>query len=376
MNIKKYIIYFSCLLLFILLVFNTTICLEAAKEGISLWINVVFPSLFPFFIASSMLISSGAANSFGKILAPITNKLFKASGESGYIMATSMLSGYPMGPRLCSQMYSKGYLTADQVEHFLSFVNTSGPSFIIGAVASGMLKNVQLGTYLALSHYLGTILTGMLFSIKRQNSVSKSYSNENIVMPPFGNMLSEAVNKAMQTQLIIGGFIILFSVIINLLLHLNIIQGIAGVFSHLGVSSDPEVLSGTLAGIFEITNSCSLLSQTSASLNTLLPIISAVISFSGFSILMQSYTLLSNANIRFKALLLPKIVHAVISYVLCYVAILIFPLSVTASNIDFSYSYSFIDTLINSVSFSIIHVAAVLIIILSYKIIHHSKKPA
>lgn len=376
MNIKKYIIYFSCLLLFILLVFNTTICLEAAKEGINLWINVVFPSLFPFFIASSMLISSGAANSFGKILAPITNKLFKASGESGYIMATSMLSGYPMGPRICSQMYSKGYLTTDQVEHFLSFVNTSGPSFIIGAVASGMLKNVQLGTYLALSHYLGTILTGMLFSIKKQSNIGKAHSEENTTMPSFGNMLSEAVNKAMQTQLVIGGFIILFSVIINLLLHLNIIHGVASIFSLIGITNDPEVISGTLAGIFEITNSCSLLSQISASLNTLLPIISAVISFSGFSILMQSYTLLSNTNIRFKSLLLPKIVHAVISYILCYVAILLFPISVTTSNIDFTYSYSFVDTLINSVSYSIMHVVVVLIIILLYKIIRHSKKPA
>jgi len=374
LNIKKNIIYVLCFIAFIILVLNTGICLAAAKEGLSLWINVVFPSLFPFFIATSILISCGAASAFGEMLSPVMNKLFKASGESGYIIATSMLSGYPMGPRLCAQMYSKGYIDTDQVEHFLSFVNTSGPSFIIGAVAGGMLRSTQLGTYIALSHYLGAMLTGMLFSIKRNKIKAKHYIPQQLEIPPFGKMLSEAVNNAMQTQLVIGGYIILFSIIINLLLQLNILQSISGIFALIGIN-DSELITSTLAGLFEITNSCSLLVKNVKSLNTLLPILSAVISFSGFSILMQSYTLISETGVQFKALIFPKIVHAVIAFLLCNIALMIFPISLETSNIVINYSYSFVDIIINSLSYSIIYVLAIFITIIMNRIILNNKKP-
>lgn len=374
MKIKKILIYISCFCIFIVLILNTNICIVAAKEGLNLWINVVFPSLFPFFIASSLLISCGAASAFGYILSPIMRIMFKASGESGYIMATSMLSGYPMGARLCAQMHTQGYINTDQVEHFLSFVNTSGPSFIIGAVATGMLKNAQLGIYIAFSHYLASILTGILFSVKR----NRINPGKNIPAPPdtppIGQMISEAVNGAMQTQLVIGGFIILFSIIINLLLKLNILGSIASAFTFLGMK-DTQLLTGALAGVFEITNSCNILAKGDADLNMLLPILSAVISFSGLSILMQSYTLLSQTGIRFKALLFPKIIHASLSFILCHVSIILFPISVESSNIVFPYGSSFIDILVNCSSYSIIYALLILIITLVFNINLYSKKP-
>lgn len=376
MNIKKYILYFLSAFIFILMVIYSSLCLSAAKEGLSLWINIVFPSLFPFFIASSLLISCGAASAFGRIISPIMRYLFKSSGESGYIMATSMLSGYPMGPRLCSQMHSKGLIDKVQVEHFLSFVNTSGPSFIIGAVASGMLNNSSLGAYIAFSHFLGTIFTGMLFSIKKEKVLKSDFEKDDFNVPPLGTMLSEAVNSAMQTQLIIGGFIILFSIIIKLLLISNILQYVAGVFSYFGICKDTDLITSVFAGIFEITNSCAMLAKTSAPMDIVLPLISAVISFSGLSILMQSYSLLQNTGIKFKTLLMPKIVHAVITFILCKAALLIFPISALASNIKINYSLSFVDVFVNSLSYSVMYFSVILIIVIAYKILNYSKKPA
>lgn len=376
LNIKKYILYFLLAFLFIIMVIYSSLCMSAAKEGLSLWINIVFPSLFPFFIASSLLISCGAASAFGRIISPLMRFLFKSSGESGYIMATSMLSGYPMGPRLCSQMHSKGLIVTLQVEHFLSFVNTSGPSFIIGAVASGMLNNPSLGAYIAFSHFLGTILTGMLFSIRKEKALKSDYKNDDFNIPPLGTMLSEAVNSAMQTQLIIGGFIVLFSIIIKLLLNSNILQYIACVFSYFGICKDTDILEAVFAGLFEITNSCAMLAKTSVSMNTVLPLISAVISFSGFSILMQSFSLVQNTGVKFKSLLIPKIVHAILTFLLCKVTMLIFPISAVASNINFNSSLSFADVFINSLSYSVMYFSVILIIVIANKILQHSKKPA
>jgi len=44
-----------------------------------------------------------------------------------------------------------------------SFCSTSGPLFMIGAVAVGMFKNPLLGPLIALSHYLGALTVGLIF---------------------------------------------------------------------------------------------------------------------------------------------------------------------------------------------------------------------
>ena len=377
MHIKQNLIYITCFLFFLILVIYSNLSIEAAKEGIDLWINIVFPSLFPFFIASSILVSCGAASALGKIIAPIMKVLFNASGESGYIMATSMLSGYPMGPKLCSQMYNKGYISTLQVRQFLTFVNTSGPSFIIGAVACGMLKNIQLGFYLAASHYIGVIITGMLFTKNRKfksdnKNIHKLIENDQ----SFGTMISEAVSNAMQTQLMIGGFIILFSVVIKLLYHLNVLQCIAYVIVYITGYDNQSLISAALAGLIEITNSCKFLCENSASLNIILPMICAVISFSGLSIIMQSYTLVSSCGIKLKSIVYPKIIHSIVSFFICLITLQLFPIDISVSNINIAYNPNFFDIFINATEYSLMYVLFIFILLIIFKIIKYRKKPA
>ena len=47
----------------------------------------------------------------------------------------------------------------------LTFCSTSGPLFMLGAVGAGMLSSPAAGAVIALAHYLGALLNGLLYRI-------------------------------------------------------------------------------------------------------------------------------------------------------------------------------------------------------------------
>ena len=57
---------------------------DAARQGLSLCLQTVLPSLFPFFVLSSLVVASGAADGSGRVLAPLMRPLFGVSG-AGYL---------------------------------------------------------------------------------------------------------------------------------------------------------------------------------------------------------------------------------------------------------------------------------------------------
>lgn len=66
-----------CFLLFTfcLLIFSKT-NLPAVREGLSLWANSVVPSIFPFFVATELLLHTQVVNYLGKILNNLMRLLF------------------------------------------------------------------------------------------------------------------------------------------------------------------------------------------------------------------------------------------------------------------------------------------------------------
>lgn len=77
-----------------LIIFSDT-AVTSAKKGLTLWLNVVFPSLFPFFVASELLGMTGFTKAFGVLLEPIMRPLFNVPGCGSFAFAMGVTSGYP-----------------------------------------------------------------------------------------------------------------------------------------------------------------------------------------------------------------------------------------------------------------------------------------
>jgi nucleoside recognition membrane protein YjiH len=110
----------------------------------------------------------------------------------------------------------------------------------------------------------------------------------------------------------IGGFIILFSVINKILFHLHITAFLAQFVEYLLVSLHlPDVLSiPFISGLFEITLGSQLTSQVQeATLLQQAIITSFILAFNGFSVQAQVASITSQTDIAFKPYFIARIMH-------------------------------------------------------------------
>ncbi len=69
----------------------------AGKDGIALCLDVIVPSLFPFFVLSTLTVELGLASYLGKALEGIMRPLFRISGTCAAAVVLGFVGGYPVG---------------------------------------------------------------------------------------------------------------------------------------------------------------------------------------------------------------------------------------------------------------------------------------
>ncbi|WP_338469929.1 sporulation integral membrane protein YlbJ [Niallia sp. XMNu-256] len=301
---------------------------SASIRGLDTWLEIVFPSLLPFFIVSELLIGFGVVKFIGMLLEPFMRPLFRVPGVGGFAWAMGMASGNPAGAKITSRLRQEGQVSKIEAERLVAFTNSSNPLFIFGAVSVGFFGNATLGIVLAVAHYLGNITVGIIMrfygdnSTKKTDSDQKRQSIKNALSAlhqarikdkrPIGKLLGDAVMSSIQTLLMIGGFIILFSVINKLLYHLHISSFLAiGLEVILSLFQFPIELSIPLfSGLFEMTIGSQLVSGVQES--TLMQqaiIVSLLLGFGGLSIHAQVASILAQTDIGFKPFFIARIMQ-------------------------------------------------------------------
>ncbi|KAB2337397.1 sporulation integral membrane protein YlbJ [Cytobacillus depressus] len=323
---KTIILALSVMMMAISLIAFPQESVDASIRGLNMWWEIVFPSLLPFFIVSEMLIGFGVVRFIGVLLEPLMRPLFNVPGVGGFVWAMGMASGFPAGAKLTARLRQEGQITKTEAERLVSFTNCSNPLFIFGAVSVGFFHNAKLGLILALAHYLGNLTVGIMMRFHGRNYettkrekrgkpslryalsvLHRTRINDN---RPLGKLLGDAVMSSIRTLLMIGGFIILFSVINKLLYHIGITSFLAvGLEILLGVFGLPTELSTPfISGIFEITLGSQLTSQVQeATLMQQAVITSFILAFSGFSVQAQVASILAQTDINFKPFFIGRI---------------------------------------------------------------------
>lgn len=317
---------------------------EASKTGLSMWWEVVFPSLLPFFILSELLIGFGIVRFVGVLLEPFMRPIFRVPGVGGFVLAMGMASGNPAGVKLTARLRQENQISRVEAERLASFTNSSNPLFIFGAVAVGFFQNASLGILLASAHYLGNLAVGLTMRsygrkeeqhLKRKktkpfpsvkDALHALHTARLAEKRPLGKILGDAVTSSVQTLLMIGGFIILFSVF-NRLLSVVQLTDVLSVFTKgaLTLFQLPTQLDiPLLSGMFEITLGSKLVSETDVSLLQKAIIVSFILGFSGFSVQAQVAGILSETDIRFKPFFIARLLQGV--YAAVFVMLLWKPL--------------------------------------------------
>ena len=314
------------LFLVICIVIFPSECIAAAKDGLSDWLDIIVPSLLPFMIGSNILLRTGVLKPLSDFCNPGTHKLFGASGNLIYIFISSALSGYPMGAKLAGDMYQSGTITHNDAVRIINATSISGPLFISGAVATSILKNPAVAEFIYFPHIISALITAILFHIfvypKSMQEMPRLRTGKSEKMNiRVGKVLNDSIMNSLSTIGMIGGFIILFSVFTTIMEKLNVFSFLGYVISpvfnllHLDLSLSPPLLTGFL----EMSNGCIALGNISGLMTQKILVATFIITFSGLSILFQTYSVMSLGGIKNRYFIPVKITQSIIAVLLCVV---------------------------------------------------------
>lgn len=327
-ELKKGNLLLSFLVIFLIvaLILNPETYMQSTLKGILVWATAVLPALFPFFFLTRILAQLGMIERLAIFLEPLSKKLYRVPGIASYVFLMSVISGYPVGAKLTSELYQSGAITRNQATRMCGFCSTSGPLFIIGTVGVEMFICKGAGFLIFISHLLGALLNGLLYRNYGKKEAELKQTQCHTKSTSLDNLLANSIYDSVLSILIVGGYIALFFMVIDILVDYHILSGLAVLVSALlsAVGLDGSLGIGIVTGLVEVTRGCLDLGASGAAVPALAVAATGLISFGGVSVHLQSLTFLQKCGIKTSVYFLQKTTQAIISVLVALVLVPVF----------------------------------------------------
>lgn len=305
----------SVLILFILLFMEILILtysdevIKSVLFAINIWKDNLFPTLFPFFLLSELLIHYGFIDFLGELLKKHMSKLFHLPGEASFVLIGSLVSGFPSSAKYTKELYDNKVITAQEGSYLLTFTHFSNPLFVIGTIGSFLLKNKLIGIIILLCHIITNFIIAFLFRPKQnphdttekislRRSLRKMHHKRLSHQNKFGSVLSNSILNTINTLLLLLGIVTTFLIITSLINNIIILE---------------EPTKTIINGILEMTQGVKYSSMLDVSLLIKATLITFIISFGGISVHTQIISIISDTKIEYKYFLISRIFHAIIA---------------------------------------------------------------
>ncbi len=274
----------------LILILDGKTALEGARIGIGLCLKTAIPSLFPFFVLSTLLTSALSGTSLG-LLRPVQNVCGLGSGTES-ILISSFLGGYPVGAQSVAAAWYSGKISKQEAERMLSFCNNAGPSFLFGMVAS-MFPETWAAWSLWGIHILSALMTARCIP---GHGESITPQKSDAVSP------SQALNASLRVMAVVCGWVVLFRVLIAFLK-----RWVLWMF--------PIEIQTALTGLLELSNGCCELILIS-DLRLRYLICSGMLAFGGLCVTMQTAAVTNGLSLGyyFRGKLLQTAFSLILSY--------------------------------------------------------------
>ncbi len=282
--------------------------INGAIKGINFCLNVLVPSLFPFMVISSFIVSSGIYKLLSKPLNVITKVLFNLPGKCGTTILLSLIGGYPVGARGIESLYSKGVISNKQAEKMAYFCVCSGPGFLITFVGSTLYGNSQVGLIILISAVLSVIACGVItrFFGNSDKSVDNNSNLEFNATLDFSYSLIKSVKDATKATVDMCAMVVLFNVLINFL----------------EIAIQNESIKNLSYILFEVTTACNTLAG-----NVSLTIIAFAVGFGGLCVHFQVFQGLNGIKINKVIFFFFRIIQGVLTALFTKTILYFFPIT-------------------------------------------------
>ena len=207
--------------------------ISGMRKGLDLCLNTLVPSLFPFFVLSTLVTSSLMGTSVKA--AGFLSKFCRMPAGSESLLFVGLLGGYPLGAGNIALEYKRGTISKADAERMAIFCNNAGPSFLFG-ILGPMFTNIRLVWLLWSIQITATLLTGFL--LPGSTSVSLRPTESDCIS------VSDALSRSIRNMALVSSWVVLFRVILE--------------FFQTYIPYQIPIL---LTGLLELSNGCYLLSH-------------------------------------------------------------------------------------------------------------------
>lgn len=288
--------------------------MEAARSGLRLCYHVIIPSLFPFFVLSSLVVDLGLAGYLGRALEGIMRPLFHVPGSCAAALALGFVGGYPVGARTAIALYENGQCTRTEAERLLAFCNNSGPAFIFGVVGAGVFASSRAGLLLYLAHAAASVCVGVLFRFYGRGAEAVGGGRMVFQSKRLGAAFTDCVKSSFSGTLNICAFVVFFTVVIQMLSVSGVLPALAG---GLGVLLSPLGMTEQwgerlLTGLLEVSSGVCSLTGIGA-LSGRLSMAAFMLGWAGISVHCQVLSFLGGSGLSVRTYLTGKLLHGGLS---------------------------------------------------------------
>ncbi len=310
---KKIFKYYTFVFITLLILLHPQDSARYARASLALCVDVLYPSLFPFFVCSGLLVYSGFCECIARFFSPVMMPLFKVSGSGAASFCLGIISGYPIGAEVACKLYESGNITKNECERLLAFSNNSGPLFILGAVGISMYHSPKIGAMLYFVHIISALTVGIIFRFfAKDKSISKKAFQKTDDIP-IADVFSKALRGSVKSILTVCGCVVFFAVISNLVADML-----------------PKNLWRTIFLAFaELTSGIKTISDSTLSEGVKIILSAMSAGFAGLCVHLQVMSVASGAGLSLKPYIIGKALHALLSAGYMYIMLRIFPLAKT-----------------------------------------------
>lgn len=336
----------ACLLVVSIVVYPKQ-AFEASLHGLTIWWNIVFPGLLPFLILSEMLIGFGMMHFWGVLLDPFMRACFRLPGVSGWAVAMGAAAGYAAAAQSTARLRERNLISRRDGNRLLALSYSCSPVVIIGVVAAGFFGEPQLGWALVAVHFAAWLAVGLLLravpgiisgpsrpfappappaassvtprpaaSSVLRRALSAMHQARKEDGRSFGKLLGDAVLQSIAALMMIGGYMLFFSVLLEILRMIGLIPAVLRMAE--AVLPAPGEFAGAagalMTGLFELHLGSYAASRISLTPALQLALAGAILAWGGFAAHAQVKSLVADTDLSLRWFVAARLLHGLLAF--------------------------------------------------------------
>lgn len=297
--------------LFVLFMKNSHITFEYVKDGISICLNTLIPSLFPYLVLSDMVAMLPITDMIGNVLKRPMSRLFGISGAGACPLLLGLLCGFPIGAKSAVELYDKKKIRKTECEKLIAACSIPSISFTVNVVGRNVFGSATVGWIFWMCAVSSSVISGILnkfiyrkeqFTYLSKNDIV--YSNTNAKKSSAGIFVG-AVERSAKSTLLICSYVIFFSCLTG---------SIGLLFSRLDATN---ILNNIIGGFLELT--CGVKASVSVNDLCLRAVMCGVfIGWSGISVHLQIFSICNGRGLDLSGFTVMKLLQGALCGIIIF----------------------------------------------------------